>query len=93
MNIPSDYNNWLDWLARNAMPDEQLDPQDPRESHRMTEEEYFASEYTDEEIARLADAGDFFLDENGFNYRLNAQEIEDLVAEGNRLLYFEHGIL
>ena len=48
----------------------------------MNEQEYYASEITDQQIDAIADAGDFHLDEQGFQYRLRPGEISALCAEG-----------
>ena len=52
----------------------------------MNESEYYASEIQDSEIDALADAGEFYLDENGFYFTPSQAEIDRLVREGEQLL-------
>jgi hypothetical protein len=55
----------------------------------MSSEDYYASEFSDDYLDAQADAGDFFLDENGFQYRLNSAEISELVREGYHWLLID----
>ena len=52
----------------------------------MSREESYASELSNEYLDAQADAGDFFLAESGFQYRLNPAEILELVREGHHWL-------
>lgn len=52
----------------------------------MSESEYFTSEISDADLDALADAGDFRLDEEAFQYRLTPVEIAGLVKEGNLII-------
>jgi hypothetical protein len=52
----------------------------------MSSEEYYASEFSDDYLDAQADAGDYFLDESGFYFRLNSVEVSELVREGGLLL-------
>jgi len=52
----------------------------------MSSEEYYAAEFSDDYLDAQADAGDYFLDESGFYFRLNSAEFAELVREGERLL-------
>jgi hypothetical protein len=55
----------------------------------MSSEEYYASEFSDDYLAAQADAGDYFLNESGFQYRLNSAEISELVREGQHWLVID----
>jgi hypothetical protein len=52
----------------------------------MSSEEYYASEFSDDYLDAQADAGDYFLDESAFYFRLNSAEVSELVQEGEILL-------
>ena len=52
----------------------------------MSSEEYYASEFSDDYLDAQADAGDYFLGESGFYFRLNSAEVSKLVQEGKILL-------
>jgi hypothetical protein len=52
----------------------------------MSSEEYYASEFSDDYLDAKADAGDYFLEESGFYFRLNSAEVSKLVQEGKILL-------
>jgi hypothetical protein len=43
-------------------------------------------EFSDDYLDAEADAGDYFLDESGFYFRLNSAEVSELVLEGELLL-------
>jgi hypothetical protein len=47
----------------------------------MSSEEYYASEFSDDYLDAQADAGDYFLDESGFYFRLNSVEVSELVRD------------
>ena len=55
----------------------------------MSSEEYYASELSDDYLAAQADVGDYFLNESGFQYRLNSAEISELVREGHNWLLID----
>ena len=55
----------------------------------MSSEDYYASEFTDDYLDAQADAGDYFLDRTGFQYRLNSAEIAELVREGHNWLLID----
>ena len=55
----------------------------------MNESEYYASEIADSEIDALADAGEFYLDENGFYFTPSQAEIDRLVRDGKILLLIQ----
>jgi hypothetical protein len=52
----------------------------------MSSEEYYASEFSDDYLDAKADAGDYFLEESGFYFRLNSAEVSKLMQEGKILL-------
>jgi hypothetical protein len=49
----------------------------------MTEEEYYASEFSDDELKAAADAGEYFLEEEGFNDRMTDKQIDRLADQGD----------
>ena len=55
----------------------------------MTESEYFSREMSDADLDAVADAGDFYLDENAFQYRLSRAEIAELIHEGNLIILWQ----
>ena len=55
----------------------------------MNEGDYLAGEFTDEFLDAQADAGDYFLDEEGFQYRLTQDEMKKLALEGESLLLID----
>jgi hypothetical protein len=55
----------------------------------MSSEEYYASEFSDDYLDAQANAGNYFLDESGFYFRLNSAEVSELVREGELLLICE----
>jgi hypothetical protein len=55
----------------------------------MTEDEYFAQEFTDEFLHAQADAGDYHLEEHGYNCMPTHEEIRKIVAEGNEIINAE----
>jgi hypothetical protein len=55
----------------------------------MNEMNYPAGEFTDEFLHAQADAGDYLLDEEGFQYRPTLDEMKMLVLEGQALLFID----
>ena len=55
----------------------------------MDEINYPSSEFTDEFLHAQADAGDYLLDEEGFQYRPTQNELKMLVLEGQSLLFVD----
>jgi hypothetical protein len=55
----------------------------------MNSEEYSASEFSFDYLDAQADAGDLFLDQTGFQYRLTSAEISELVREGHHWLLID----
>ncbi len=55
----------------------------------MDEMNYLSGEFTDEFLHAQADAGDYLLDEEGFQYRPTEDEVRRLVLEGKALLYMD----
>ena len=55
----------------------------------MDEINYPSSEFTDEFLHAQADAGDYLLDEEGFQYRPTRGEMEKLALEGESLLLID----
>ena len=53
----------------------------------MNESEYYASEITDAELDAAADAGEFFLEESGYNYRPTPAELDQMIQEGMHYLF------
>ena len=49
----------------------------------MNESEYYASEITDAELDRLADSGDFYLDESGFYMMPTQGEMQEMADMGD----------
>jgi len=49
----------------------------------MTEEEYFASDFSDDELEAVADSGEYFLDEEGFNDQMTDKQIDRLADQGD----------
>lgn len=52
----------------------------------MSEEEYFAGEFTDDFLNAQADAGEFHLDEMGFFHMPSLGEMRALAREGEVIL-------
>jgi hypothetical protein len=50
---------------------------------------YPSSEFTDEFLHAQADAGDYLLDEEGYQYRLTQDEMKALARAGIALLFVE----
>jgi hypothetical protein len=75
------------WFHRWA---ESFEPVYSKAKHKvMSSEEYYASEFSDDYLAAQADAGDYFLNESGFQYRLNSAEISERVREGQHWLVID----
>jgi hypothetical protein len=55
----------------------------------MNEMNYMSGEFGDEFLHAQADAGDYFLDEEGFQYRLTQDEMKRLALEGQALLFID----
>jgi hypothetical protein len=55
----------------------------------MNEMNYLSGEFTDEFLRAQADAGDYLLDQEGFQYRLTQDEIKRLVLEGQALIFID----
>jgi hypothetical protein len=56
--------------------------------HRfMTEEEYYSAEFTDEFLNTQADAGDFYLEENGYHCMRTEAEIKKMVTKGYAMIF------
>jgi hypothetical protein len=55
----------------------------------MNENDYLASEFSDDFLDAQADAGDYFLDEEGFQYRPTRDEMEKLALEGESLFLID----
>jgi hypothetical protein len=60
-----------------------------RPDKQMDEINYLAGELTDEFLYAQANAGDYLLDKQGFQYRLTQDEIKLLVLEGLSLLFID----
>ena len=55
----------------------------------MNESDYLSSEFADEFLHAQADAGDYFLYEEGFEYRPTQHEMQVLAVEGRALLFLD----
>jgi hypothetical protein len=55
----------------------------------MNEMNYPFGEFTDEFLHAQADAGDYLLDQEGFQYRLTQDEMKKLALEGHSLLFID----
>ena len=55
----------------------------------MNESEYYASEITDAELDRLADSGEFYLDESGFYMMPTQEEIQEMADMGDTLSFID----
>ncbi len=56
------------------------------EEKTMNESEFYATEMTDAELDVQADAGEFYLDEQGFYLLPSPAEIQTMVQEGQQML-------
>ena len=55
----------------------------------MNESNYLSGEFMDEFLHEQADAGDYFLDDEGFQYRPTQHEMQKLALEGQSLLFID----
>lgn len=55
----------------------------------MDEMNYLSGEFTDEILHTQADAGDYLLDQEGFQYRPTQDEMKRLALEGQSLLFID----
>ena len=53
------------------------------------ESNYLSGEFTDEFLHAHADAGDYLLDEEGFQYRPTQDDMKKLALEGQSLLFID----
>jgi hypothetical protein len=58
-------------------------------NRQMDESNYLAGEFTDEFLDAQADAGDYLLDEQGFQYWPTQDEMKKLALEGESLLFID----
>ena len=56
---------------------------------QMDEINYLSGEFTDEFLHAQANAGDYLLDKQGFQYRLTQEEMKMLAIEGQSLLFID----
>jgi hypothetical protein len=56
----------------------------------MNEIDYLSGEFTDDFLHAQADAGDYLLDKEGFQYRPTQDEKKKLVLEGQSLLFIDY---
>ena len=54
----------------------------------MNESEYYAGEFTDDDLNALANAGGTYLDESGFYEMLTQKELWRMEKTGETLLFF-----
>jgi hypothetical protein len=55
----------------------------------MNENDYLGGEMADEFLQAQADAGDYFLEEEGYEYRPTQHEIQMLALQGRALLFID----
>ena len=55
----------------------------------MNESDYLGDEPADEFLQAQADAGDYFLEEEAFEYRLTQHEMKMLARQGRALLFID----
>jgi hypothetical protein len=55
----------------------------------MNESNHLPDEFSDDFLHAQADAGDYLLDEEGFQYRPTQDEMKKLVLEGQSLLFID----
>ena len=55
----------------------------------MNENDYLSGELADEFLQAQADAGDYFLEEEGYAYRPTQQEMQMLARQGRSLLFID----
>jgi hypothetical protein len=56
---------------------------------QMNESKYLSGEFTDEFLRAQADAGNYLLDEEGFQYRPTQDDMKKLALEGQSLLFID----
>jgi hypothetical protein len=56
---------------------------------QMNEMNELSGEFTNDFLHAQADAGDYLLDEEGFQYRPTQDEMKQLALEGNSLLFID----
>ncbi len=56
---------------------------------QMNEINYLLGEFTNEFLHAQANAGDYLLDKQGFQYRLTQDEMKMLALEGQSLLFID----
>jgi len=74
------HKGWHAICSRNAFMKQEPNKQ-------INEIDYLSGEFTDEFLHAQADAGDYLLDEEGFQYRPTEDEIRRLLLEGQALLF------
>jgi hypothetical protein len=60
-----------------------------KQEQQMDEMNYLSGEFTDEFLHTQADAGDYLLDQEGFQYRPTQDEMKRLALEGQSLLFID----
>ena len=60
-----------------------------KSNKQMNEIDYLSGEFADEFLQAQADAGDYILDEEGFQYRPTQDEMKRLAMEGQSLLFID----
>jgi hypothetical protein len=60
-----------------------------KQEQQMDEMNYLSGEFTDEFLHTQADAGDYLLDQEGFQYRPTQEEMKRLALEGQSLLFID----
>jgi hypothetical protein len=53
----------------------------------MTQEEYYSAEFTDDFLNTRADAGDFYLEENGYHCVRTEAEIKKIATKGYAIIF------
>ena len=56
---------------------------------KMNESNHLPDEFSDDFLHAQADAGDYLLDEEGFQYRPTQDEMKKLALEGQSLLFID----
>jgi hypothetical protein len=74
------HKGWHAICSRNAFMKQEPNKQ-------INEIDYLSGEFTDEFLHAQADAGDYLLDEEGFQYRPTEDEIRRPLLEGQALLF------
>ena len=55
----------------------------------MNESEYYAGEISDVELNAIADGGEFYLEESGYNHVPTKEDLSQLEFDGNLFLLFD----